>query len=85
MIPALSQRHGGQGVIAFAAAVLAAGSVLAAAGVATARSASIANSLGDRAAGSFYDQAGSRLTVTVTDQVRAAGATPKFVNTARPS
>ncbi len=98
MIPALSQRHGGRGGIAFAAAVLAAGSVFAASGVATAQpsaaplnaraataiSANLAKSLGDRTVGSFYDQASSRLTVTVTDQaaadqVRAAGATPKFV------
>ncbi|WP_027927552.1 S1 family peptidase [Amycolatopsis benzoatilytica] len=90
-----SQRRRG---VALAAAVLAAGSVFAAAGpataapaakplnvrAATALSGSLTKSLGDRTVGSFYDQAGSKLVVTVTDaaaaaQVRAAGATPKLV------
>jgi len=95
MVSARSQRKRG---VAFAAAVLAAGSVFAAAGPATATpaakpmnaraaaalSGNVAKSLGDRTVGSYYDQSSGKLVVTVTDsaaaaQVRAAGATPKFV------
>lgn len=99
MIPAHSRRPGSHSGIAFAAVVLAAGAVFATSGsaeavpsakplnarAATAVAAKMTTLLGDRTVGSFYDQAGSRLVVTVTDpaaadQVRAAGATPKFVS-----
>lgn len=99
MIPARNGRERNRGGIACAAVVLAAGAVFAASGsaeaapsasplnvrAATAVAARMATLLGDRTVGSFYDQAGSRLVVTVTDpaaadQVRAAGVTPKLVS-----
>ncbi|MFD9888016.1 S1 family peptidase [Amycolatopsis sp. NPDC059027] len=94
MSTARIHRRARRGIVVCAAAGLVTGVVLAAPGPAaagpldargaTTLSAKVTSGLGDRTVGSYYDQASSRLIVTVTDaagadQVRAAGAVPKLV------